>query len=169
MNEPFYSILALPNSYLVAVYYSRVSGWQDSNLRSPGPRPGDFTKLAYTPFFIWRPYLESNQDCMFRRHMFCPLNYRGIWWFLQESNLYYTVISSAFYHWNKKPLVWLERIELSSIGPQPICLPLAYSHHMVDSQGIEPYPFGLQPNARTSYANYPILMVPETRLELVRR
>ena len=25
------------------------SEWQDSNLRFPGPKPGDLTKLAYTP------------------------------------------------------------------------------------------------------------------------
>ena len=34
------------------------SGWQDSNLRPPGPKPGALAKLSHTPFYItsypWR-------------------------------------------------------------------------------------------------------------------
>gem|GEM_PF-6911081 len=40
-----------------------LSGWQDSNLRPPGPKPGAITGLRYTPkkaerqgFEPWRPF-----------------------------------------------------------------------------------------------------------------
>ena len=37
-----------------------LSGWQDSNLRPPGPKPGAMTGLRYTPKRIWRRVRDSN-------------------------------------------------------------------------------------------------------------
>ncbi len=34
-----------------------VSGWQDSNLRPPGPKPGALTGLRYTPYSKLSPVL----------------------------------------------------------------------------------------------------------------
>ncbi len=31
-----------------------LSGWQDSNLRPPGPKPGTLTELRYTPNSDWK-------------------------------------------------------------------------------------------------------------------
>ena len=33
------------------------SGWQDSNLRPPGPKPGALAKLSHTPYFLSHPLL----------------------------------------------------------------------------------------------------------------
>jgi hypothetical protein len=35
-----------------------VSGWQDSNLRSPGPKPGAITGLRYTPNISNKQYFQ---------------------------------------------------------------------------------------------------------------
>jgi hypothetical protein len=32
-----------------AGFFKKVSGWQDSNLRPPGPKPGAITGLRYIP------------------------------------------------------------------------------------------------------------------------
>ncbi len=39
-----------------------VSGWQDSNLRPPGPKPGAITGLRYTPkvFVCYRSFYKSS-------------------------------------------------------------------------------------------------------------
>lgn len=55
---------------------SQKSGWQDSNLRPPGPKPGTLTGLCYTPRLNHRndlilfvchqacdPILESGRKC----------------------------------------------------------------------------------------------------------
>ncbi len=39
------------------------SGWQDSNLRPPGPKPGAMTGLRYTPIF---KFLSG--ECGIRTH-----------------------------------------------------------------------------------------------------
>ena len=36
------------------------SGWQDSNLRPPGPKPGALAKLSHTPFVSEPPVVLSN-------------------------------------------------------------------------------------------------------------
>ena len=36
-----------------------LSGWQDSNLRPPGPKPGTLTGLCYTPNKIYKLEIQS--------------------------------------------------------------------------------------------------------------
>ena len=64
------------------------SGWQDSNLRPPGPKPGALAKLSHTPlfFFIYlcfvvrrkTYYMLSNPKC---QHLFSFF----FWFFLNPS------------------------------------------------------------------------------------
>ena len=48
--EPTY--LAWKASVLPLNYTRLKSGWQDSNLRPPGPKPGALAKLSHTPFSV---------------------------------------------------------------------------------------------------------------------
>ena len=50
------------------------SGWQDSNLRPPGPKPGALAKLSHTPIsvlfpcpcgFVFLSYLPQRQDILY--------------------------------------------------------------------------------------------------------
>ena len=41
-------------------YQWLLSGWQDSNLRPPGPKPGAMTGLRYTPKIKKRRDRDSN-------------------------------------------------------------------------------------------------------------
>ena len=55
--EPTYpawkaGVLPLNYTRMLAVISLQQSGWQDSNLRPPGPKPGALAKLSHTPFSI---------------------------------------------------------------------------------------------------------------------
>ena len=41
------------------------SGWQDSNLRPPGPKPGALAKLSHTPFFCFRVVISVTQIVLY--------------------------------------------------------------------------------------------------------
>ncbi len=44
-----------------------LSGWQDSNLRPPGPKPGAMTGLRYTPRFLCGGYEIRTHATLSRR------------------------------------------------------------------------------------------------------
>ena len=54
---PAWKAGVLPLNYTRKILHKK-SGWQDSNLRPPGPKPGALAKLSHTPFCItlhpWR-------------------------------------------------------------------------------------------------------------------
>ncbi len=43
-----------------------MSGWQDSNLRPPGPKPGAMTGLRYTPSISGHPFFFKG--CKFKNY-----------------------------------------------------------------------------------------------------
>ena len=48
---PAWKAGVLPLNYTRKIYYK--SGWQDSNLRPPGPKPGALAKLSHTPLSLF--------------------------------------------------------------------------------------------------------------------
>ena len=46
------------------------SGWQDSNLRPPGPKPGALAKLSHTPFLFPCRYLRDTNSIIHKHHLY---------------------------------------------------------------------------------------------------
>ena len=71
------------------------SGWQDSNLRPPGPKPGALAKLSHTPlfFFIYlcfvvrrkTYYMLSNPKCQHLFSIFFDFFLKSDFLFLEKS------------------------------------------------------------------------------------
>ena len=57
--------------YAETVMLLQQSGWQDSNLRPPGPKPGALAKLSHTPMFttsfLWSCHSSISQEFVFSR------------------------------------------------------------------------------------------------------
>ena len=52
--------------YAETVMLLQQSGWQDSNLRPPGPKPGALAKLSHTPLFLYLFVLRCpTQDILY--------------------------------------------------------------------------------------------------------
>ncbi len=69
LRDPY---LALPNevypnflkkaSFLLKLFSTSLSGWQDSNLRPPRPKRGAITGLRYTPKLVINLFMRRDRD-----------------------------------------------------------------------------------------------------------
>ena len=64
------------------MFLENKSGWQDSNLRPPGPKPGTLAKLSHTPMIIYMS-LSDTYSIIYERHC----NVKHFFDFFKEKNV----------------------------------------------------------------------------------